>query len=113
MRLEDYLEFLNTDRGDYIRVQGTRVGLDVIVEEFHKGTTPDRIQQAYPTVTLEQVYGTIAYYLHNQEEVDEYIRQDREARQAAYEEWRKTHKPSPVEQRLHELRGRAGGKEQP
>jgi uncharacterized protein (DUF433 family) len=107
MRLEDYLEFEKTDQYEYIHVKGTRVGIDVILAEFHKGTAPDEIQRCYPAVTLEQVYGTITYYLHNRKEVDTYLQRDREAREAAYQEWLKTHTPSPLEERLRERRAQA------
>jgi uncharacterized protein (DUF433 family) len=56
-----------------IRIPGTRVSLDSIVTRFHEGASPERIAQPFPTVTLAQVYGAIAYYLDNQQIVDEYI----------------------------------------
>ena len=71
MQLEDYFEFL---RPDDIRVKGTRVGIETILYDFiYKKRVPEEIAQSYKTLTLEQVYATILYYLHNQEEVTEYI----------------------------------------
>jgi uncharacterized protein (DUF433 family) len=43
------------------------------VIRFHEGTSPERIVQSFPTLKLSQVYGAIAYYLENQEMVNEYI----------------------------------------
>ncbi len=59
------------DGGFYIK--GTRVPLDSIVHEFRGGASPESIRQAFPTLTLEQVYGAITFYLGHQHEVDESI----------------------------------------
>ncbi|MBI3823770.1 MAG: DUF433 domain-containing protein [Planctomycetes bacterium] len=53
--------------------------LDSVVVAFHQGHSPETIQQQYPALTLEAVYGSIAYYLANAAEVDAYLkRQDAE-----------------------------------
>jgi len=70
MELKDYLDFL--DPLD-IRIKGTRIGLDDVVYAFRQGWTPDEIATRYRSLTLEQVYGAIAYYLHNRAEVDDYM----------------------------------------
>lgn len=66
---KDYVE--KRDGGYY--VAGTRVFLDSIVYEFLSGSSAEAIQQAFPTVTLEEVYGAIAFYLANRAEVEEYL----------------------------------------
>jgi uncharacterized protein (DUF433 family) len=104
MQLEDYLEFEQFDNSDRIRVKGTRVAIEVLLEEFIKGARPDEIQRNYPTVTGEQVYATINYYLHNQAEMDAYRQRSRDAADGAYQEWLRTHKPSPLEQRIRAVR---------
>ena len=104
MQLEDYFEFEMFGDLERIRVKGTRVGIDVLLDDFNKGTHPEEIQKSYPTVTREQVYATITYYLHNQDNVDAYLKRSREAAEAAYQEWRNTHTPSPLEERLRKLR---------
>ena len=64
---------------------GTRVSLDSIVYRFLEGLSPESIQaDCFPTLTLEQVYGAITYYLHNRDEVDAYLRQA----DAEYEQFR-------------------------
>lgn len=71
MQLEDYFDF---QRPDDIRVKGTRVGIETILYDFiHRSRTPEEIANTYRTLTLEQVYATITYYLHNKEEVSAYI----------------------------------------
>jgi uncharacterized protein (DUF433 family) len=56
-----------------LRIAGTRVSLSSIVIHFQEGHSPETIAQSFPTLTLAQVYGAIAYYLENQELVNEYI----------------------------------------
>jgi uncharacterized protein (DUF433 family) len=71
MLLEEYFDF---QRPDDIRVKGTRIGIETILYDFiHRVRTPEEIAQTYPHLTLEQVYATILYYLHNKEEVSQYI----------------------------------------
>ncbi len=61
-------------------VAKSRVRLGALVAAFWAGETPETICQAYPSLTLEQVYGAIAYYLAHREAVDaELVTQDREA----------------------------------
>jgi uncharacterized protein (DUF433 family) len=55
------------------RVAGTRVSLDSVVHAFRDGSTPEAIIAAFPSLTLEQVYGAIAFYLHNRAEIDRYL----------------------------------------
>lgn len=104
MQLEDYFEFEKGPDWERIRVKGTRVDIDVLLEAFNQGVPAERIQQSYPTVTREQVYATITYYLHNQKEVDDYLRRGRVCDEAAYQEWKATHQPSALEDRLRKLR---------
>ena len=55
------------------RIKGTRVALDSVIYQFREGRSPEAIQDAFPTLSLSQVYGTIAYYLDHQTELDEYL----------------------------------------
>ena len=57
------------------RVAGTRVALDSIVRRFWEGDVPESLVQSFPVLTLEQVYGAIAYYLRHQECIDMYLKQ--------------------------------------
>jgi len=69
-----------TDEHGRMRVSGTRVLLDLIVYAYHQGETPEHIVQMYPTLTLDQVYLAIGYYLRHRDTVDTYIgRMDVEA----------------------------------
>lgn len=58
---------------DVYCIADTRVSLDSVVYEFQRGASPESIQRSFPTLTLEEVYGAIAFYLANQKEVDDYL----------------------------------------
>lgn len=58
-------------------VTGTRVSLDSIVYAFLSGQSAESIAQSFPVLTLEQVYGAIAFYLANRSRVDQYLAQVR------------------------------------
>jgi uncharacterized protein (DUF433 family) len=49
---------------------GSRVPLARVVFEFRNGAAPEAIRLDYPTLSLEQVYGAITFYLANKEEVE-------------------------------------------
>lgn len=71
MQLEDYFNFLEPND---IRLQGTRVGIETVLYDYiFRARTPEEIEQSYATITLDQVYATILYYLRNKESVDKYI----------------------------------------
>lgn len=66
---QEYVEQMD---GTYI-VAGTGVSLDSVVYAFHRGAAPESIQRSFPSLTLEQIYGAITFYLSQQEEVDRYL----------------------------------------
>jgi uncharacterized protein (DUF433 family) len=61
-------------RGEGWYIAGTRVSLDSIVYAFRQGFSAETIaSECYTTLTLEEVYGAIAFYLANREAVDAYL----------------------------------------
>jgi uncharacterized protein (DUF433 family) len=72
---KSYIEY----RNDAYWVEGTRISLDSIVYAFQKGLSPESIVQSFPLLTLEQVYGAIAFYLANRAEIDVYLAAEEEA----------------------------------
>ncbi|MBW4670833.1 MAG: DUF433 domain-containing protein [Cyanomargarita calcarea GSE-NOS-MK-12-04C] len=66
---KSYVEY----RNDAYWVEGTRISLDSVVYAFQKGLSPESIVQSFPLLTLEQVYGAIAFYLANHAEIDAYL----------------------------------------
>jgi uncharacterized protein (DUF433 family) len=70
-------EYVERRNGGYY-VKGTRVSLDSIVYSFKDGESPETIRQNFPSLTLEQVYGAITFYLAHQADVDANIREGEE-----------------------------------
>ena len=67
---------------DIYRITGTRVSLDSIVYAWQAGQSAETIAQSFQTLTLEQVYGAITYYLAHREEIDRYLNQQHDDYQA-------------------------------
>jgi uncharacterized protein (DUF433 family) len=55
------------------RVIGTRVSLDSIVHAYWEGRQPEAIAADFPSLSLEQIHGALAFYLRNQAEIDAYL----------------------------------------
>lgn len=55
------------------RVTGSRVSLDSVVYAYHNGQSPEQIVLDFPSLSLEQVYGAIAFYLRNRADIDRYL----------------------------------------
>ena len=99
MHLEEYFNFLAPND---IRVKGTRVGIETILYDFiHRSRSPQDIVASYPSLTLEQVYATITYYLHNKEKIDAYLTNWLENARLRREEQNRN--PSPAIQKLRRV----------
>jgi uncharacterized protein (DUF433 family) len=105
MQLDEYFETTaEVDGSDRIRVKGTRLTIDWILEAYLLGDSPEIIANMYhPLLRLEQVYATITYYLHRRKEIDAYLERNRRARAAADAE-QQEHGPSEAIRRLQALR---------
>lgn len=74
MEMEAYFEFLAPDS---IRIKGTRIGLETVLWDYKAGASPEEIVLRYPTLNLEQVHATIAYYLNRRDLIEGYLRNSR------------------------------------
>ena len=63
-----------TEQGT-IRIKGSRVSLDSIVHHFKLGATAEQIVQSFPSLSLRDVYSSIAYYLTRRPEIETYLEQ--------------------------------------
>ncbi len=79
-----------------------RTGKVCGIVKFTRDRSPEEIAQTYTSVTLEQVYATILYYLQNQETISEYMRNWTEHGHRMREEQRRN--PPPVSKKLRQLR---------
>ena len=85
-------EYIEGRDGGYF-IAGTRVSLDSVVYAFRRGASPESIRRSYPLLTLEEVYGAIAYYLARQEEIDAYLKEQ----EASYERARQSERDADSE----------------
>jgi uncharacterized protein (DUF433 family) len=77
--------------GDSYRITGTRVSLDSVVYDYLSGLSPESIADNFDTLSLEQVYGAITFYLSHRSEVDQYLMQNRAKFDALREKARESH----------------------
>jgi len=94
--------YVRIDEHGVMRVGASRVMLDSIVASFEQGHSAETIQQQYPALSLEEVYGAIAWCLAHVDEVVQYLQRQ----QGVWDQWRAkaAERPSPVVQRLRVLR---------
>jgi uncharacterized protein (DUF433 family) len=93
-----------------LRVAGTRVTLDTVLECFLDGATPEEIVQRYPALDLVAVYEVIAYYLRHQEQLNAYLANGRTRAEAVRAEVETRYHPIGIRERLlkrqaNEIRG--------
>ena len=90
-------------RDESFYLAGSRVPLASVVREFQEGQSPEAIRSALPTLTLEQVYGAITFYLGHKEEVDREV-VDREVKRVYPDSiWLEGYRADPVTGRGHYL----------
>ena len=68
--------YVSIDSESY-RITGTRVSLDSIVYDYLSGLSPEAIADNFDTLSLEQVYGAITFYLSHRDEVDRHLMHNR------------------------------------
>jgi uncharacterized protein (DUF433 family) len=87
---------LETDAEGTVRVRGTRVTLDTVVESFLAGAIADW----FPTVALADAYAVILYYLRHRPEVDAYLAERGRAADAIRERSEATYDKARLRERL-------------
>ena len=95
-------QYVRVDEHGVMRVGTTRVMLDALVVGFEQGHAPEMLQQQFPALSLEEVYGAITYYLSHRDEVQAYLQRQEalwKALRAAAEQ-----QASPVVKRLQARR---------
>ena len=96
MELESYFDFVQED---VIRIKGNRIGIEIVLEDYLEGASPEEILLRYPTLSLEKIHATILYYLAKKGEVEAYLEQVRQLDEAAEQEQLRNPPPYVVELR--------------
>jgi uncharacterized protein (DUF433 family) len=89
-----------------IRITGSRVTLDTIVDQFLQGATAEQIQEDFPSLSLRDVYGAISYYLQHTAEVETYLEAQAREAHAIRVQIEADPKISALRKRLREIRDR-------
>lgn len=64
---------LTEDADGALRVGASRVLLEMVIQAFQDGATPEIIAQEYSTLELADVYAVITYYLRHKHEIERYL----------------------------------------
>lgn len=92
----DLSELFDVVSPDEIRIRGTRIGVEVILEEAERAMSVAAILREYPSLTRNQVTRTLAYYRAHRAELDDYMRRLEEHGRRMAEEQARRH-PELVE----------------
>ncbi len=106
MQLEDFFDFIG-DPTEAIRLKGTRIDLQDVIELHRLGVPPERIADRYAGVELLSIYGAVAYYLANRDAVEEYLAR-REAVARDHRERSMCQSPSAAVERVRASKAGAG-----
>lgn len=82
------------------RIAGTRVSLDSIVHAYFDGSSPESIASDFPSLSLEQVHGALAFYLRHRVEIDQFLSTQSER----WNELRQQQSKDPLLERLRKAR---------
>lgn len=72
---------LTRTEGGELCITGTRISLDLVIADYKSGKSPELIASSYPTLTLADVYGVLAYYHNHKTEVEIYLAEQAKLRQ--------------------------------
>jgi uncharacterized protein (DUF433 family) len=96
-------QYVRVDEHGVMRVGTTRVMLDSLMAGFEQGHSPETLQQQFPALSLEELYGAITYYRSHRDDVQAYLKRQEALWKALRAEAEK--QASPVVKRLWALRG--------
>lgn len=94
MELESYFDFIQED---VIRIKGNRIDIEIVLEDYLEGASPEEILLRYPTLNLEKIHATILYYLAKKEEVEAYLERVRQLDKEAEQEQLRNPSPFVIE----------------
>jgi uncharacterized protein (DUF433 family) len=89
------------------RVGNSRVLLELVINAFKRGETPEGIVRSFRSLRLADVYALVSRYLANPSPFEDYLRQCNEKAEAVRRMIEASQPPGPSRD---ELMGRAGAK---
>lgn len=82
-------EYVTFREGSW-KIGSSRVTLDSVVALFREGVSAEGMVESFPSLTLEQVHGALAFYLANRHELEDYLRQGKRLASDEEREWQAT-----------------------
>ena len=100
MQIEEYFEFVAPNE---IRLKGHRIWIENILYEYiHNALSPEELALRFPTLSLEQIYATLLYYVRNKTTLDQYLTNWLDHSQRMWQA--QAQNPTPAMLRLRQLR---------
>ncbi|MGI8588961.1 MAG: DUF433 domain-containing protein [Chloroflexia bacterium] len=90
---------LSVDKHGTIRVAGTRLTLDSVIEVYKQGKTPEEIRECFTGISLADIYEVLGYYLRHTAEVETYLAEQEAQGEAVRREVEAYQPPSPFRER--------------
>ena len=86
-----------------IRVKGTRLLIDMIVNAHNRGECPEDIFESFPSkeYAVADIYSIIAYYLTNKSRLDKYLAK---RKKEAENFWKTLEKDTKYQARINEFK---------
>ncbi len=94
------------DLDGFIRIGGTRVPLETVLDAFSNGSTPEEILQQYPSLDLADIYSVIGYSLRRRQEIERYMERVRIRSDLVRKENERRFDPNGIRDRLMARRNR-------
>ena len=85
---------IREDEHGRLRVGNTRVLLDLVIYAYRLGSTPEHITEQYPSLSLDDVYLAIGYYLRHRTRLDAYLAAQKAEAEAFQREYETQHPPT-------------------
>jgi uncharacterized protein (DUF433 family) len=99
--IREHVEMVDGASGPKARIAGHRIRvLDVAIWHEKLGMSPDEIVDAYPTLTLADVYAALAYYWDHRDQIERAIAEEH----AFVEAFRRDY-VTPLQEKLKRARG--------
>jgi uncharacterized protein (DUF433 family) len=91
---------LSVDDDGVLRVGGTRVRLETVINAFQAGYAAEDLLLKFPSLQLTDIYALITYYLWHRAEVDAYLTERRALADKVHQENEARYSPAGVRERL-------------
>ena len=64
---------MHLDEHGVLRIGGTRITLETVMQAYFDGASPEEIALRYDSLQLADIHATIAHYLRHKNELDQYL----------------------------------------